>query len=695
MKRLILIFGIILFMGLVLVYTQSLNAEEQDSSEFADRQMNDVFLKERMKYLGLIIPENVKKRFEELDKQPPPMLLNTEDVFDWREMGGVTPVKDQGQCGSCWDFAATGAFESAVLINTDIEMDLSEQQVLSCNTGGSSCSGGWMEDAYDIFMNYGAVYESCMPYEADDGVPCTQEECDPVAWMVGYVDVPNNINAIKNALLISPVSTTFMVYDDFHWNCYWHEDTGNLNHAVAIVGWDDNMCGGLGAWIVKNSWSTGWGDEGYFYMPYGSCGIGRYTQRPVFDEVNYLTFSYPNGLPDFVSPAGGTTVRVEVNGLVGVPEPGTGMLYYNSGPGWQDIPMQVVSPNIYDAMFPGFDCGVDVNYYFSAETNQGDIDTEPRDAPLSSFSAFSANPLTTIFEDNFNTNLGWTVENSPGLTDGAWERGIPAGGGDRGDPPSDYDGSGYCYVTDNADGNSDVDDGYTYLISPSINLGDNDAMVCYALWYTNYTGNDPNNDLFKVYVSNDNGGSWIHVETFGPETFPGWTQHHFIVGSYVVPTGQVKVRFEASDLNDGSIVEAGIDAVSVITFECEPVTDGTIAGTVTDINGPIIGVVVFADDGLGNTGSDVTVENGTYSIDVPPSTYDVSFSHDNYRDTTITDVVVNESETTTVDVVMEELQVDIPTLSEWGMIIMALLLLAIGTIAVIRRGRVTEVKESE
>jgi C1A family cysteine protease len=558
--------ALIIVLAVVVVLFPAM-AEGQSLDAVTKQQKTDVSLQERMQYLGLIIPEEVKQRFEEIDRQPPPALLNTEEYFDWRTTGGVTPVKDQGQCGSCWDFAATAAFESAILINGQIELDLSEQQVLSCNTGGSSCGGGWMEDAYSLFMSYGAVAEACMPYEANDNVPCTQEDCDPLAWMTGYVDIPNNVTAIKNAVTISPVSTTFMVYSDFSWNCYWHEDTGDLNHAVLIVGWDDDMCGGQGAWIVKNSWGTDWGDDGYFYMPYGSCGIGRYTQRPYFGNVAYLRFDYPDGLPAFVDRHDDVSIRVEVGSLAGTPQPGTGMFHYNLGYGWIDEYMEIVAPNVYDALFPQADCGIEVPYYFSAEEVGGQANNDPPLAPDNAYSALIADEVVVLFEDDFETNQGWTVENS--CADGQWERGDPVGW-DRGDPPDDYDGSGQCYLTDNDhyDENCDVDDGYTWLISPAFDLSESDAVVQYALWYTNNFGNDPNNDLFKVYVSSDDGDNWTLAETFGPVTTGGWNEKSFIVGNYVTPTNQVRVRFEASDLNDGSVVEAGVDAFSVKSFGC-------------------------------------------------------------------------------------------------------------------------------
>jgi hypothetical protein len=126
--------------------------------------------------------------------------------------------------------------------------------------------------------------------------------------------------------------------------------------------------------------------------------------------------------------------------------------------------------------------------------------------------------------------------------------------------------------------------------------------------------------------------------------------------------------------------------VEITSLDCLPQPVGTLNGTVTDINGPIEGVQVYADDGSGNTDSDVTLSDGSYSMTVPPSTYSVDFSHAAHRDTTVTGVSVTEGGTTVLNMQMEiEQQPTIPTLNEWGMLILSLLLMAAGTIALIRR----------
>jgi hypothetical protein len=211
--------------------------------------------------------------------------------FSWIAEEGVTNVRDQGTCGSCWAFAAIGQIESFVKIYYNQTLNVSEQQIISCNPYGSGCGGGWAGAAYYVCEQYGGVNEGCMPYQgaAADLVPCTQEEHLPFAFVQDWYSVANDVTQIKTALLDGPVctlidaSTEFEEYGD---GCYDVPGYGT-NHVVVIVGWDDRLCDQEGAWIIRNSWGAGWGMGGYAYVKYGAAATGTgvtqivYTPPPV------------------------------------------------------------------------------------------------------------------------------------------------------------------------------------------------------------------------------------------------------------------------------------------------------------------------------------------------------------------------------------------------------------------------------
>ena len=170
------------------------------------------------------------------------------------------------------------------------------------------------------------------------------------------------------------------------------------------------------------------------------------------------------------------------------------------------------------------------------------------------------------------------MEDGPELVGGSWERGVPVGGGDRSDPPTDYDGSGSCFLTGNADGDSDVDKDWTRLTSPVVDLSaGGEAVVEFAYWYRNDHGDNPNGDYFVTFFSDDGGTTWTAADTVGPRApLPeGWHTMTILVGDHVALTDQFRVRVEVADLPGGSLVESAIDDFSVSYLSC----GGAVAST--------------------------------------------------------------------------------------------------------------------
>jgi cathepsin L len=298
-------------------------------TEAMDYNLHEITgMQEPVNLQQLIIAQNARAAafLKALPPPPPAMAVcaATNRSFDWRQANAVTPVKHQFQCGSCWAFATHGAFESSWQLINGETIDTSEQDTLDCS-GKGSCGGGYR--AFDYLIDKGTATEAGYPYKAKKGICNTSINRPFRAEMWGYVGAGSSLGdvaKIKEALCrFGPLTVSvnanefFQAYDGggvVFEAC----TSGDTNHAVTLVGWDDTKQ----AWLIKNSWGTRWGESGYMWIAYGCNKIGHnatwvYAQpkRPagagdyevvVYEHANYqgksLVYSVQPGMCQKLEP---------------------------------------------------------------------------------------------------------------------------------------------------------------------------------------------------------------------------------------------------------------------------------------------------------------------------------------------------------------------------------------------------------
>ncbi|KAK4782266.1 hypothetical protein SAY86_016368 [Trapa natans] len=219
-------------------------------------------------------------------------------AVDWRKEGAVAEVKDQGNCGSCWAFSTIAAVEGVNKIVTGDLISLSEQELVDCDTSyNEGCNGGLMDYAFEFIINNGGIdTEEDYPYRADNGRCDQYRKNAKVVTIDDYEDVPaNDEKALQKAVANQPISVAieaggrqFQLYQSgiFMGTC-----GTALDHGVAAVGYGTEN--GVDYWIVKNSWGSSWGENGYIRMQRniggtatGKCGIAMEASYPIKKGLN-------------------------------------------------------------------------------------------------------------------------------------------------------------------------------------------------------------------------------------------------------------------------------------------------------------------------------------------------------------------------------------------------------------------------
>ena len=214
------------------------------------------------------------------------------DSIDWRDNYKVSSVKNQGHCGSCWAFSSVGAVESAWAIKHNTLYNLSEQELIDCSSQNHGCEGGSMDLAFQYIINNSLCSNLSYPYTAKDGQQC-QNDCKSLVKISNYSDIiQNEEKMLMFAVQHQPVSVAIQAnkrsFQMYQSGIYSDPDCGfELDHGVLLIGYGYDKDYDMDYWIIKNSWSSQWGENGYIRIQRniddtrGLCGIAMNPSVPI------------------------------------------------------------------------------------------------------------------------------------------------------------------------------------------------------------------------------------------------------------------------------------------------------------------------------------------------------------------------------------------------------------------------------
>ncbi|SBT35082.1 vivapain [Plasmodium ovale wallikeri] len=236
------------------------------------------------KYRGIL--SHVVNYYDIISKYKPHDAVVDRVSYDWRLHGGVTPVKNQGNCGSCWAFSTVGVVESQYAIRKNLIASISEQQLVDCSQQNNGCNGGFIELSFDDMINLGGLCsDNDYPYVEDIPELCQIDSCTKTYKISSYLEVPQD--KFKEALqFLGPISVSVAVSDDFAFykeGIFDGECGDEPNHAVMVVGYGMEEIYNTQTkrtekhyyYIIKNSWGNAWGEKGFIKLETDEYGYRK------------------------------------------------------------------------------------------------------------------------------------------------------------------------------------------------------------------------------------------------------------------------------------------------------------------------------------------------------------------------------------------------------------------------------------